>query len=185
MARELKDTNAVIVGPQFNPPIFTQTWVAGQLVVPDEDFEPLGMVYSPILANYPTREFSLLVLPGRLQFTPRVEQQREGRFVRDKIDRILNSVAHGPFAAIGLNLVWALRSEGQANNAVTQKLFFSETHWLSREFAAPDACFGAYCSKDCFGFRLKLDIRPVTEVTPGQGGDHVLFNFNYHQDLSG
>ena len=52
------------------------------------------------------------------------------------------------------------------------------------DFDAPDANFGVYVSRDLFGYRLKLDVKPILVPQPEAAPEHRLqLLFNYHADL--
>ena len=68
--------------------------------------------------------------------------------------------------------------------ALSRQLFFVPERPLFRDFDVPDASFGSYLSRDLLGFRLKLDVKPVTVTPPGNDPEQRLqLLYNYHADL--
>ena len=53
-----------------------------------------------------------------------------------------------------------------------------------KRFDSEDARFGAYLSTDMLGCRLRLDARPVVMGIGEKKTEHILFNFNFQQELS-
>jgi hypothetical protein len=190
MPLRLSSATVVVLAQQMNPSIFTQLWVAKTLGVPEDAFKTSGAAYTPHVSSIPTNDFHLMVLPDRLQFTPTVDISDQGQLVLDKVKTIVTSLPHTPFNAVGMNFDWQLLTDAKENCTASRKLFFNPDHWMFKEFSAPDACFGAYFSKDFLGMRFTLDVKPVkTSDTPDFSGDKkeffMNFSFNCNLFLSG
>jgi hypothetical protein len=85
---------------------------------------------------------------------------------------------------LGLNFTWHLTPEGGDVAALSRRLFFTAGRPLFRDFDAPDASLGAYLSRDLLGFRLKLDVKPVTVTPPAAAAEQRLqLLYNFHADL--
>jgi len=182
MSLTLVGANAVIVAQQFNPSIISQLWLVRNGLMLEDDFRS-GCVFSDMVAHVHARQFKMLVVPEQCQFSPAVVRDDEQELVVDKVGTIARSLPHTPFRAIGLNFVWHLHPEGHDAQAISRELFFVNDRPLYQEFAAEDARFGAYMSKDALGGRLKLDVKPLTVQQEGQDEERIQFAFNLHRDV--
>ncbi len=89
------------------------------------------------------------------------------------------------YRAVGLNFVWHLAVEESDVPTFSRQLFFLENGPLHNNFTGKDARFGAYLSKDAFGGRLKLDVKPITvSGDTGKEEERIQFSFNFHQDVA-
>lgn len=183
MSFELVTPNAVIVAQQFNPSIIGQLWLVRNGLLEEDDFRP-GCVFSDMAVQVNSQEFDLMVVPQQCQFTPRVDQQREQELAVGKVGSIVRSLPHTPFRAIGLNFTWHLSPEDQDVPSISRALFFLEGGPLHREFDVPDARFGTYMSKDAFGGRLKLDVKPIPVKREEEKLEKIQFAFNLHRDVA-
>jgi hypothetical protein len=82
-----------------------------------------------------------------------------------------------------LNFTWHLAPEEGNVAALSRRLFFTAGRPLFRDFDAADASFGAYLSRDLLGFRLKLDVKPVTVPPLTTAGQRLQLLYNFHADL--
>ncbi len=189
MAIDFKGSNAVVLAPppperQFDPAKFSQIWMIQQLHVDPNDFvDPGAAVHAPFLFNQATTQFNLLVVPERIQLMFAPHQEEGGTVKRVMLESLLQ-VTRIPYSAAGLNFNWLIHANKYPNSVISRKLFFAEGNPFFREFDTPNACFGAYASKDYLGTRLRVDAKPLlvegsSEVDP-RG---VLFNFNFHKEL--
>lgn len=183
MSFELVAPNAVIVAHQFNPSVIGQLWLVRNGLLEEDDFRP-GCVFTDMVVQVNSREFDLMVVPQQCQFSPRVDQQREQELAIDKVGSIVHSLPHTPFRAIGLNFTWHLSPEDNDASSISRALFFRESGPLHREFDVPDARFGGYMSKDAFGGRLKLDVKPITVKKEDEELEKIQFVFNLHRDVA-
>jgi len=182
MIIKIVNANATIVAQQFNPSIITQLWLVRNEILSEDDFRE-GCITSPMVSQINSREFSLLTLPALLQFVPNNVEGENGDLVRTKLGSIVSKLPHTPYNAIGLNFLWHLDPEGTGMNELTKSIFYRDIA-LFREFNTEDARYGGYLSKDAFGCRLKLDIKPVIVSVPTKK-EYLQFAFNFNLDLSG
>jgi len=182
MTLKLVGANVVIVAQQFNPSIISQLWLVRNGLLQEDDFRP-GCVFSDMVAQVNASQFRMLVVPDQCQFSPAVPSDQEQALVVDKVGMIARSLPHTPFRAIGLNFLWHLDPADHDVRSVSRDLFFVANSPLYEEFAVQDARFGAYMSKDAFGGRLKLDVKPLTIQHEGRDEERIQFAFNFHLDL--
>jgi hypothetical protein len=183
MRRELVTTSAVIVAQHFNPSVASQIWLVDQGLVSKEEFEP-GCLFTDNVVQVCSRRFNLLVMADQVQLVPRVSESDQGQLIAKTLNLLVKTLPHTPFRALGLNFVWHLVPDDGNVQALTRRLFYVENRPLYREFDVKDAHYGAYLSKDQFGFRLRLDAKPLTvnqQVTAPEIRLQVLFN--YHAEL--
>lgn len=182
MTLELAASNAVVTAHQFNPSLIGQLWLVRNGLLEEEDFHA-GCVFSDVVAQVNSRDFRLMVVPQQCQFTPTVEPEREQELVVSKVGTIVQTLPHTPFRAIGLNFTWHLKVEDSDIPMISRKLFCVKDGSIYREFVGEDSRFGAYMSKDAFGGRLKLDIKPVIVPKEDQPDEKIQFAFNFHRDV--
>jgi len=184
MSIQLAGANVIIAARQFNPTVFSQMWLVRNELLVEEDFGP-GYLFSEAVVQMTTPQFLLLVAPNQLQFTPSDQVEGQQALILDKVGRIVNRLPHTPYVAIGLNFVWHMLPEQVGVEQLSRELFFKEDSELYRRFDAENARFGAYLSRDIFGCRMKLDIKPISVDGEAMGGPHRLqFAFNFHRDLA-
>lgn len=184
MRRELVGSSVVVVAQSFNPSVTNQLWLVRNDVVPEGDFLP-GCIFTDLLVQVRTKQFSLLFTPEQFQFVPAPSEENPHALIQETIGRIVEMLPHTPYRALGLNFTWHLTPEGGDVTALSRRLFYIAGRPLFRDFDAPDASFGAYLSRDLLGFRLKLDIKPMT-VPPSTSGpaQRLQLLYNFHADLS-
>ena len=174
--------NAVVTAKHFNPSLLRDFWLVDNGVLSRDDFMP-GCVHTDAFVSIIARPFSLLVAPDRLQFEPSGSAEHHQSTVVDKLGKIVRTLPHTPFTALGLNFTWYLQIPEEATvEEVTRAMFSAPDQIpLQRQFLEPNAKFGIYCSKDALGFRLRLDIKPIEIDT----NDTIQFAFNFHRGFSG
>jgi len=180
MIISIVNANAIIVAEQFNPSIITQLWLVKNEILSEGDFRE-GCISSPMISQINSRQFSLLTLPDRLQFTPNDVRGENGNLVTTKLGHIVTRLPHTPYSGIGLNFIWHLDPEDIGIKELTKAIFFHDNP-LFREFDTEDARYGGYLSRNIFGCRLKLDVKPITIISPAKK-EFLQFVFNFHLDL--
>ena len=180
---ELYDFNVVVTARVFNPSVIGQHWLVRNAVVGEDDFRP-GCVFLDGLSQVQTEEFSLVVVPQRLQFSPRVPDNRKQELIIEKVGRIVAALPHTPYEACGLNITWHLTPEEIDTETFCRRLFFRPDDSFYETFDEDGALFGAYFSKDSIGCRMKLDVKPINlESDDDREWQCVQFAFNFHIDL--
>jgi hypothetical protein len=183
MRRELVGSSVVIVAQNFNPSVANQLWLVRNGVVGEGDFLP-GCIFTDLLVQVRARRFGLLFTPEQIQFVPAAGDEEAVQMMREAIVRTVRTLPHTPYRALGLNFTWHLTPEGRDVEALSRQLFFTPGRPLFRDFDVPDASFGAYLSRDLLGFRLKLDVKPVSGPAPERPAEQRLqFLYNFHADL--
>jgi hypothetical protein len=183
MRRELVGSSVVIVAQNFNPSVASQLWLVRNGVVGEGDFLP-GCIFTDLLVQVRARRFSLLLTPEQFQFVPSAGEDDPQFLMQETIGRMVQTLPHIPYRALGLNFIWHLTPEGSDVAALSRTLFFSPGRPLFRDFDTPNASFGAYLSRDSLGFRLKLDVKPVAASLPERTAEQRLqFLYNFHADL--
>jgi hypothetical protein len=183
MRREGIGSNVVVVAQHFNPSVVNHLWLVRHGLMAEEELEP-GSIFVDGLVQVCTRRFILLVTPEQLQIVPRVTNDEQDVLITNAIGTIVRTLPHTPFRALGLNFTWHLVPDEGDVRTLTRRLFYIPHRPLFQDFDVPDANFGAYLSKNIFGYRLKLDAKPVTVPMPeGPSEDRLQILFNYHADL--
>ena len=184
MSFELVASNAVIAARQFNPSIISQIWLVRNGLLSEDDFRP-DCFFSDMAVQVKSREFDLMVVPPQCQFTPNVAQDQEQDLLVNKVGTIAKLLPHTPYQAIGLNFTWHLAPENVDVQTISRDWFYKEDGPLHREFGIENAHYGAYMSKDAWGGRLKLDVKPITIDQEGEKLERIRFAFNFHRDVVG
>lgn len=182
MILALDMSNVVIVSNSFNVSIFSQIWLIKNGIMNEDDFSK-GYLFSPMAVQTESNDFSLLVVPERLQFTLRDLSEKAPDLIMSKVGKIVETLPHTPFKSVGLNFNWCADSETQPFDQFNHSLFWKEKSPLYEAFNQENARFGAYMSQDFMNFRLKLDIKPITRKTPDGTVELLQFAFNFHRDL--
>lgn len=180
MSIELVDASMVVVAQQFNPSVFSQLWLVRHELVAEDDFRD-GCIFSDAIAQVNTKDFNLLVIPPRAQFIPKVAENAQQHLIVDKVGRLVSALPETPYRAVGINMKWKVRREGESITEMSRRIAFVPTSPVHDMFDTDDARFGAFLSKDSFGCRLKLNVKPEGEDTGD--GEVLVFAFNYHRDV--
>lgn len=183
MGRQFIGSSVVVVAQQFNPSVMSQLWLVGNGLATEDDFRQ-GYIFSDSVVQFQTREFQILVVPEQLQFSPKVEAEREQEVIRAKIGSIVETLPHTPYRAVGLNFMWQVTPETESVQALSRRLFFRDDLALFGAFDTADARFGAYLSKDSCGGRLRLEIKPITLKTADRTVESMNLAFNYNLDVA-
>jgi hypothetical protein len=182
MESRLVHANAVVVARQFNPTIFSQLWLVRNEIATEDDFQGES-VFTPGFVQVRSQGYVLLVLPEQLQLSPLPTEGRHGELVSDKIGRIVRLLPETPYAAVGLNFNWQVDIDGADDFVAFSRALFFRNNPLYNQFDQADARFGGYLSKEMFGARLKLDMKPVAVGPPSERVERLLFAFNVHKDV--
>jgi hypothetical protein len=184
MGLQLANANTVIVARHFNPSVVNQLWLVENQLVGRDEFRP-GCVFSDMLVNVTTQRFLLFVVPEQLQFTPLGDAEGHRQLAVETVGRLVETLPHTPYAAIGLNFTWHLRPEQADLAALSRSMFFVDQRALFQAFDSEDARFGGYLSKNALGCRMKLDVKPVIAQLPDDKKLELMqFVFNFHLDVS-
>jgi len=186
MAIKCIGSNVVIAAKQFNPSILSQLWLVKHQIIAENEFEP-NLVITDVMVQVATKQFQLIAVPEQFQFAPAADEANAASLIQDKIGKIVSNLSHTPYTGIGMNFLWHLIPEEEVIPALTRKIFFRENIDPFKSFDTADAHFGGYMSKNIFGGRLKLDIRPVKSLEKSieNGKSFLMFAFNFHRDIKG
>lgn len=180
MKPKLAQASVVIVAHHFNPSVVSQLWLADHDIVLRSEFEP-GSIFTDMMVNVASKQFSLLVAPDQLQFAPRVPMDKQQALLGERLAKLVETIPHTPYSACGLNFTWHLKPEDIAG--FSRNLFFVADSPLHSSFASDNSRFGGYMSCDKLGGRLKLDVKPITAKSPEGEFELMQFGFNFHFDL--
>src|SRR5437899_1423114 len=102
MGLTLVGSNAVVVARQFNPSVLSQIWLVETGILQTTDFGG-EFAFTPLFSQVTTKDFTLLVIPERLQFVPTVDENRQRAFIIEKVGAIVKALPHTPYTAMGMN----------------------------------------------------------------------------------
>lgn len=183
METTLVSSNVVVIATAFNPSVVRESFLHAIGVVTPKSILA-GFVFSEQVVNVPTKRFNILVVPQQLQVVP-VERADAHEVVRTVVPAIVKALPHTPYVAAGINFVWHLSPTDETLEQATRRLFGAQAGPLADVFAAEDACFGFFASKDLAGVRLKADIKPIHVKAPGMPRrEGIQCAFNFHVDLT-
>lgn len=180
MPVEAVHQNSVVVANQVNPTIFTPAWLYGQAaLIPQDTIEP-GAIIAPQVVQIQTADFHLMVLPDRIQLTPKCEHDRQGDVVRRIMGGIVGQLPHTPYLAVGMN--FAFHVHPTSPYPQRDRELFGRENSVGQFFAAEDARFGAYYSQNYLGCRLKLEIKPAHHIE-NRADEFFAFSFNFNKPI--
>ena len=174
----------IITAQTFNPSIFTETWLSQNHIIDANDLIGLR-VFSAEMAQFQTSDMRVLVIPPKMQITfPIPEVEGDFESPKEVAARTVELLPHTPYQALGLNFdFFATQPADQNFSDYDRTLLGSGDYQLLREFSSSDSRFGRYFSKDYEEARLKLNIKPVKKVDPGNQ-EILQFSFNFHYEVS-
>src|SRR5271166_1761428 len=105
MLNQLVGASVVITARQFNPSVMSQLWLVRQGLLAEDQMLP-NFVFTDLLVQVRTQNFSLLVVPEQFQFFPQAKESEQQELIQQKVGRIVRSLPHTPFKAVGLNFTW-------------------------------------------------------------------------------
>jgi hypothetical protein len=180
MERTLANGNVVLVAHQFNPAIIDKHWLIKHGIVTEDDILS-GAINIPHLSRINTKDFRLTVFPEQLQFSPLNPNKCSQEQIRNMLGGIVERLPETPYTAAGINFLWHLTPD------VTMQVFTRSLFYQKRKvhefFDTLDGKYGAYFSRDIFGTRLKLDIKPIIIKKEEASTETLQCSFNYHKDL--
>ena len=179
---ELVNENVVILANQFNLSIMNQRWLIENCIIAEDDLQD-GYTFTPVFTQVKTKLFLLTIVPERLQIDLNPATENKIELIKSKIGTIVDKLPHTPFTALGFNFAYFLTTEDSSIEKYTKSLFFKPDSPLSSHFDEDNAKFGGYFSKDVSGFRLKLDIKPVSIKSKDKIIDKIKLDFNFHLNL--
>lgn len=181
---ELVSENVVVLANQFNLSIMNQHWLIENCIITQDDLQD-SYTFTPVFALAKTKFFQLTLVPERLQIDLNPKTEKKIELIKSKIGTIVDKLPHTPFTALGFNFDYFLTTEDSSVEKYTRSLFFKPDSPLSSQFDEDNAKFGGYFSKDVSGFRLKLDIKPISIKSKDKIMDKIQLAFNFHLDLVG
>ena len=184
MSLDLVSSTIVIAAHHFNPSIVRDHWLIEHGILDAAEDLQEGYVFTDMLVQLRSRRFNLFVVPAQCQFTPHVELGEQQTLIEEKVGRIVRTLPQTPYTAIGLNFHWHIAPENTTIEMLSRKLFFVPDSPLHREFQSRNARFGGYLSQDAFGFRMRLDVKPVIKKNEEEGSHMIQLAFNFDLKLS-
>lgn len=176
-------STAVVIAQRFNPTAAGEYQLITRGVLKKEEIGE-GSIFTDVLIQVRSEQFHMLLLPEQLQFIPAVPLEEEQQLIIDKLGSLVKSLPVTAYKGLGLNFAWLYESPDGDINRVSRAMFYVEDRLVFSAFGDDNARYGAYLSKDFDGFRMKLDIKPVSVPVDGGSLEHRLqFAFNFHRDL--
>lgn len=186
MPLEQVGSSVVVVAHQFNPSVVSEVWLDRHGLLREEDKQE-GCIFTDAIVNVRSRNYNLLVTPDQLQFSPKGAPEAHQPLIIANVGAIIELLPHIPYSGVGLNFIWHFDPRPESVAVASRRLFFRAEVPIFRHFQSEDSQFGSYLSKDLFGGRLKLDIKPVirTAIQPSEARltPGINFAFNFHRDL--
>lgn len=177
--------NIVVVARTFNPSIIDKHWMISNEIVKEGEIGQ-NCLFAPMVSQIDSKDFTLLVVPDQMQFIPKSISTATQDLITSKLLVVIEKLPHTPYIAVGINFFVDIGPKHQDFHFLNKKLFFNPDNPIFGEFNSEDARYGVYFSRNIFGCRLKLDIKPATlkiEARP-ESLEVLRFNFNFHRDLS-
>jgi hypothetical protein len=182
----------VAVADEINVSTFKPFWLNNQGILSQDELSG-ECLFTPGAVQIPTKVFSLLVLPNRIQIAfAEMEESLVMTPLHRVIGGILNGLPHTPFKALGFNFEFFVGPEDPSTfGEWNHRHFYSPCSALICPPQVENTRFGSYSSINFNGMRLKLDVKPVRGTTTAPAISSALensqewmhFAFNYHLDL--
>jgi hypothetical protein len=168
--------NVVLVAQNHNPSIFSPDWVQRHHIIdePQEDF-----VHTPVFSLYKSSTFQMVADPDRFQLILRVLSPSNLQALEGAITRLIQTLPHVPYKAVGLNFTWIATPEAPGEGAQRMdQLFLSDPIRLRSAFPeGSDVKLGGIVYNVSRRYRLRLLVEPKIKTE-----ENVRLDFNYHFD---
>ncbi|HHJ17600.1 MAG TPA: hypothetical protein ENJ80_12965 [Gammaproteobacteria bacterium] len=177
----LRQTNVVLIANTFNLPIFHQVWLIDNDIITKDEFAAGESFFTPVAVNVRAPSYNFLIVPERAQVAFNSDFENSLPVIQRVIGGIASKLPHTPYTAMGLNFEYRIGHKDPKYLAATYRdVFLCKNNPLVTEFSSEDTMTGLYVSKDMFGARLKLDIKPII----ADGNNMLQLVFNTHLELS-
>lgn len=183
LSKILKIKNSIIVANGLLPSIFSQSWFEKNGIFKDSEFLPDCVFSRDFVQIRTTSKVRIVIFQNQIQF---VSDDDIETAINNTLIPIVSSLGSFAFAAAGINYFWYLTDPELTLAELSKKYFKSEQLKVTSLFSDNSAQYGAYLSKDIFGCRLKLDIKPVKALDLGlnETTEGISFAFNFHKDFT-
>lgn len=143
-----------------------------------------GQKSLPVLVEVKAKNFHFILVPNRLKFSIHPTYKKANELLISKVANIVKLLPHTPYTAIGLNFLYHVTPKDKDIVKLSRSLFFRAESKLMQNFDSEEARFGGYFSKDVFGTKLKLDVKPITIKATDKKEERLQFAFNFHLEIS-
>lgn len=181
-------TKNIVVNGRYNPGSFDKYFFIKNGIISEDEFNAMKHppVFNVVNVHVATGEFELTVNPTQVAIYL-IDPANNTINIGSKLKRILELSDSSNFTTFGANFNWVIELNSKQELHDTSKSFFfnENTPIIGQYFNTNDAHYGFYASKDIFGLRLKLDVKPVRGIFHLQATeqkDGIQFSFNFHCD---
>lgn len=189
----LANVNAVLVANTFNPSVFSPAWLVKHGFADEGDLMP-DFVFTPVRAQFSTREVAYLIVPMRAEISAVLRHAAEPPGITvdtaDAIDQLESKVRlltdtlpHTPYTGLGFNFAWVVPPhDREESRALLNRIFFKPDNAFMNEIAKTEFTMGGFVLQKWQEGTLKIEVKPtryaLVEGEPNQEG--VLVDFNFH-----
>jgi hypothetical protein len=179
----LTNLNIIIIANNFNPTIFSETWLKKNNILDEKDIVT-DYLFSPLSVSVLTTEFELGVFPDRLSLSLNLKDLESAKRQLNKvITGIFLELPNTPFVAFGYNFTWQVELKEKAQIEHQREFCLPSTNPLGKFFEDPSSRFGVYMSKNYKNFRLRLNIQPQRAGVGGLSSESMTFHYNFHNGV--
>jgi len=173
----------VMVGNKFNLPIFKELWLLENNIIEKDEFGPESF-FTPLAIQVPTPSFDLLIVAERLQVLLSKDFTSMQKIFQRVVVGIIQALPHTPVTGLGINFEFDIVVDSNHSFCERSKQLFVPTQSpFAEEFSDESSRYGSYLSKDAFGGRLRLDIKPVKLTEESSSPERIRLSFNLHKDI--
>ena len=185
ISRKILAQNIVLVTNGLNVNSFSQYWFIKNGIFAEEDFLG-GSVFTPGLTLVSSQDCQLTVLPNQIQLELKSDiPEMALQSVQNRMVKLIKCLTNVKVIAIGINFIWKLNDNEKDITVLSKSLFGESNVNIGSYFNKADTRYGAYYSQNIDQqTRLKLDIKPSMVKENGQNVDFMMYNFNFHSDVS-
>ncbi len=173
-------SNLTASANQFNPTVFSPTWLKEHDVIATESEPPL---FTPGVVNVKSDSFQLVVIPPQLQFhlPPAESADKQLGTIDAKFTKLIGLVPHTPFTSVAANIQFHYSLAGKDISKVTQSLFSSDgmAAWKVFENAAAIPCLSVTYPEQDYEVRFHSNV-----FDHGEGKKCLALAFSYFRDVS-
>ncbi|MEH6470995.1 MAG: hypothetical protein V7752_07065 [Halopseudomonas sp.] len=175
-----RQSTAVLIAEDVNVNTFQQLWLLENGILTSKELKSGAeseSVYTPVAVNVRSDDFELLVVPERIQVLAKNAAPQE--FFERVFVKTVEALPALKSTAFGFNFTFVIKG-GDDLAAKVKSIFIPQENPLAAAFTDDNARSGIYLSKDIFGARLRLDVKPIKPA----GKDGLRLAFNTHWDIS-
>lgn len=170
--------NIVVLAERHNPAIVSKEWLAANKIIAEE---AINFTHAPVFSLCESANFVIVVQEERLQIIAKNPEEGTLRELPRIVDRYLRKLPETPYRAVGINFLWAERSDDESElQLISRRLFAAAPDVFAHVTGSNDYTVGGILRWSQSGLAVRLVVERKVD-----DGALLDLNFNYHQDIAG